>query len=215
MISRIRHGSVTLALHLLRRGRGRSLLWLHGLGERAPAAAPEATRAWPGPVYALDFTGHGQSSLPVAGGYTAELLMADADAALARLGSAALVGCGVGAYAALLLAGGRPAEVRGAVLADGPGLSGGGPSPRPPSPPAVAPRGGPPDPYALAELSIDVRPPDYATVFADLAAERSGLEAPLAVAAAERPAWLAALIGRPGVVERALEPALAALAVGP
>ena len=63
--------------------------------------------------------------------------MADADAALARLGRATLLGRGLGAYVALLLAGARPKPVRGAILCDGPGLAGGGS--RPGSPTVIVP----------------------------------------------------------------------------
>ena len=55
-------------------GTGRPLLLLHGLGERSPTAVPDHLAAWPGPVWALDFTGHGASSVPRGGGYTAEML---------------------------------------------------------------------------------------------------------------------------------------------
>ena len=48
------------------------------------------------PVWALDFTGHGASSMPVGGGYFCELLMADVDAALAHLGPTTLYGRGLG-----------------------------------------------------------------------------------------------------------------------
>jgi pimeloyl-ACP methyl ester carboxylesterase len=191
---------VDLALHPLRRGDGPVLLLLHALGERSPERAPDEAAAWPGPIYALDFTGHGDSTVPVGGGYTAELLMADADIALAQLGEASLLGRGVGAYAALLLAGSRPTTVRGAVLCDGPGLAGGSPEPiygEPP--PSASATGRAPDPFALAELARDVRPPDYATVFATLAVERSGLDPALAICAEERPPWLAGMVDRPGV----------------
>src|SRR5262245_32807457 len=97
----LQHNRIRLALHALRAGAGRPLLLLHGLGERAPAHAPDEYAGWTGPVYALDFTGHGQSNVPAGGGYTCELLMADADAALARLGKATVVGRGLGAYVAL------------------------------------------------------------------------------------------------------------------
>ncbi len=63
------------------------------------------------------------------GGYTAEVLLADVDAALAHLGPCTLVGRGLGAYVALLAAGARATAVRGAILLDGPGLAGGGPFP--------------------------------------------------------------------------------------
>ena len=95
--------------------------------------------------------------------------MADADAALAELGQATVLGRGLGAYVALLLAGARPADVVGAILADGPGLAGGATVPTSPSffplPPALVA----PDPYALVELTRDVRPPDYAAAFVRLA----------------------------------------------
>lgn len=216
MITWLQHARIRLALHTLRPGEGRPLLVLHGLGERCPEGAPEELRAWPGPLFALDFTGHGASQLPVGGGYTAELLMADADTALAHLGRATLVGYGVGAYAALLLAGARPEEIRGAALCDGPGLAGGGPKPLYGLGPAVVPATAePPDPFALLELTRDVRPPDYAGLFARLAATRSGLDPAIAVCAVERPPWLAALAGADGVVEQPLEAALVGFARAP
>ena len=77
----------------------------HGLGERAPADVPRYLDAWHGPIAALDFTGHGLSTIPRGGGYTAEVLLADADAALRAVGEATVLGRGLGAYVALLLAG--------------------------------------------------------------------------------------------------------------
>jgi pimeloyl-ACP methyl ester carboxylesterase len=119
------HNQVQLALHQLRPGEGRALLLLHGLGESSPDRVPAWAEAWPGPVHALDFTGHGASTVPAGGGYNAEILLADADAALAHLGEVTVVGRGLGAYVALMLAGARAAHVKGAVLCDGPGLAGG------------------------------------------------------------------------------------------
>jgi pimeloyl-ACP methyl ester carboxylesterase len=138
--------------------------------------------------------------------------MADADAALARLGSATLLGRGVGAYVALLLAGARPRQVRGAILCDGPGLAGGGS--RPGSPTVIVPwlagRGrAAPDPFALAELARDLRPPDYATAFLRQATQLSGLARPISVCAVERPDWLRAVVAEPEVEETTLEAALA------
>jgi hypothetical protein len=49
---------------------------------------------------------------------------------------------------------------------------------------------GPPDPFALLELSHDVRPPDYAGIFARTAVQDSGLARPISVCALERPDWL-------------------------
>jgi pimeloyl-ACP methyl ester carboxylesterase len=202
----LRHNKIDLALHRLRGPASagaddRPLLHLHGLGERSPAAVPPHLAAWPGPVWALDFTGHGASTVPRGGGYFCELLMADVDTALAHLGPATVYGRGLGAYVALLIAGARPDLVRGAILDDGPGLAGGGVEPGTPFVLGV-PLGasGPPDPYALLELSHDVRPPDYATSYARQAATLSDLDTPLAVAAVVRPPWLAAVAAEPGAV---------------
>lgn len=205
------HGKIELALHHLRAGEGRPLLLLHALGEASPTVVPaHVADAWPGPIHALDFTGHGASTVPAGGGYTAEFLMADADAALAHLGEVTVLGRGLGAYVGLMLAGARPTQVRGAILDDGPGLAGGGPRPMSPVLSRIdpsAPR--PPDPYALAELSSDVRPPDYATTFVRQAVHLSGLDPCLAVSARVRPHWLAEVADEYGVVE---EPVVAALA---
>ncbi|MEN8159752.1 MAG: alpha/beta hydrolase [Myxococcota bacterium] len=209
LVERLVHVKVELALHTLRSGPGRSLLLLHGLGERTPAAVPPELETWPGPVYGLDFTGHGQSTIPRGGGYTCEVLMGDADTALRHLKQATIVGRGLGAYVALLLAGARPADVRGAILRDGLGLAGGGPTPGTPSIPFPNPgAGGTPDPFALVELSRDVRPPDYATAFLRQANELSGLEHPVSVCAAERPDWLDAVVREPGTRECPLTSAL-------
>lgn len=210
---RLQHGSVDLALHTLRAGEGRALLLLHGLGERAPSSVPAPCEAWAGPIVALDFTGHGDSDIPAGGGYTAEMLMADADAALASLGTATVLGRGLGAYIALLLAGARPEEVRGAILADGPGLAGGGPTPTSPLVAAVDHHSvTPPDPWALAELTRDPRPPDYAATFLRQAVMFSGLDEPVLVSAIGRPPWLEAIVGEPGVRTSTLADAVATYA---
>ena len=101
-ITWLTHVRVRLALHHLRDGSGRPLLLLHGLGEASPDAAPDWAEAWPGAVLALDFTGHGDSTVPVGGGYTAELLLADADIALAHVGAATVVFPGASERAAVL-----------------------------------------------------------------------------------------------------------------
>lgn len=206
--SMLRHGKASLALHHLREGDGRALLLLHGLGEHAPTAEPSWCRDWSGPVAALDFTGHGASTIPRGGGYSAEMLLADADAALAALGEVTVVGRGLGAYIALQLAGARAKSVRGAVLADGPGLAGGAVVPTSSSFLALEPRGTPPDPYALFELSRDLRPPDYATLFVRMAVEGSGLEEPITVAAVVRPLWLSAVADEVGVAQAKIREAL-------
>jgi pimeloyl-ACP methyl ester carboxylesterase len=208
----LHHGKVRLALHELRGGSGRALLLLHGLGEQSPPACPPWAAEWPGPVMALDFTGHGASTIPRGGGYSAEVLVADADAALAELGTVTVVGRGLGAYIALQLAGARARQVRGAVLTDGPGLIGGGTQPTTFSVVSMPPRSAPPDPYALLELSRDLRPPDYATIFARLAVEHSGLDEPITVSAVIRPPWLAAVADEVGVAQASIPDALAAYA---
>jgi pimeloyl-ACP methyl ester carboxylesterase len=204
------HGHVTLALHELRGGEGLPLLLLHGLGERTAAHVPATVASWPGPVFGLDFTGHGGSTIPHGGGYYCEVLMGDVDAALAHLGAATVYGRGLGAYIALLIAGARTDLVQGAILGDGPGLAGGGPAPGSPFivlPPASAVT--PPDPFALVELASDIRPPDYATAFARQATQNSALDEPIAVVARGRPDWLAAVAAEPGVRQTTLPEAVA------
>jgi pimeloyl-ACP methyl ester carboxylesterase len=106
-----------------------------------------------------------------------------------------VVGRGLGAYVALLLAGARPAQVRGAILRDGPGLAGGGNSTRSPYIPVVDMNQlAPPDPFAIADLAIDVRPPSYSTSYALLAEQESGLDRPVMVCAREHPEWLDAVM---------------------
>lgn len=211
----LRHGRIDLALHQLRAGEGRALLCLHGLGEHSRPDAwvedgsPPWAGEWNGPIWGLDFTGHGQSTVPSGGGYTAEMLLGDADAALESLGEATIVGRGLGAYVALMAAGARAGRVAGAVLCDGPGLAGGGIQPGTPF--VVLPQfgiGRAPDPFAMVELARDVRPPDYAVNFVRLAFESSAVPEPIAVAAVVRPEWLSAVASEPGVVSTSLERAL-------
>jgi pimeloyl-ACP methyl ester carboxylesterase len=206
------HNRITLALHHLREGEGRPLLYLHGLGEAAPTTIPRWLDAWTGPIAALDFTGHGQSTIPIGGGYTSEILLADADIALAELGQATVFGRGLGAFVALMLAGSRPTDVVGAVLADGPGLAGGPTFPTSQSFVTIPKSEGPPDPYALIELTRDLRPPDYAAAFVRLALNGSPLDEPIAVSAVFRPPWLEAVAAEPGVAHASIAEALATYA---
>ena len=207
------HSRVRLALHTLREGDGRPLLLLHALAEHSPAEVPVDAGAWPGPVHALDFTGHGASTVPVGGGYTAEVLMGDADIALAHLGPSTVLGRGLGAYIALMIAGARPDLVRGAVLDDGAGLAGGGENPGSVYLPPLMPADGTtPDPWALTDLSRDLRPGDYATAYVRLALQFSGLDTPVSLAARFRPPWVTAVAAEPGVRECSVPDALAAYA---
>ena len=137
--------------------------------------------------------------------------MGDVDAAIAHLGIVTIYGRGLGAYVGLLAAGGRAEQVQGAILADGPGLAGGGPWPGSPSVATAVsapPPGGTPDPWAIYELTRDVRPPDYAATFARQASTRSGLDTAIAVVGVNRPPWLEGVVAEPGVVECTLDEAL-------
>jgi pimeloyl-ACP methyl ester carboxylesterase len=156
------HNKVQLALHQLRDGAGRPLLLLHGLGEQSPAVAPDVGGHVAGPgVRARLHRPRRQH------GADGRRLFGRDDAgrrrrALAHLGEATVVGRGLGAYVALMLAGARPQQVHGAVLCDGPGLWGGSTGPTSTSYHSVDPPYGAPDPNALIDLSRDLRPPDYA-----------------------------------------------------
>lgn len=204
------HGRITLALHPLREGDGRPLLHLHGLGLRSPDDVPFDLEGWPGPIYALDFTGHGDSSAPKGGGYTPEVLMGDVDAAIEHLGAVTLIGYGLGAYVALIAAAARTDAVHGAILCDGPGLAGGGPFPGTPTVARIDPDAPvPPDQFAMAELSKDIRPPDYAVDFVQLIVTHSKTpKPPIAVCARARPEWLAAVIDELGTSPVSLADAL-------
>ncbi len=93
----LQHGRIALALHHLRESEhGWPLLLLHGLGERSPDAVGLDIAGWTGSVYALDFTGHGDSQNPAGGGYSAEILMADVDTALSNSDPAPFLGAGSG-----------------------------------------------------------------------------------------------------------------------
>jgi pimeloyl-ACP methyl ester carboxylesterase len=206
------HHHATLGLHRLADGDGttRPLLLLHGLGERTPASVPDVFAGWPGPVYGLDFTGHGASTVPVGGGYSAEILLADADAAVRELGPCTVAGRGLGAYIALLLAGARAEVVQGTVLLDGPGLIATDNGPGSQVPVTVDPdTPAPPDPFALLELSRDIRTADYAGVLVRMALLGSSVEQPITVATVNRPAWLAAVADEPGVTQDDAASALA------
>ena len=237
---RLSRHRVELALHRLQSGpvapaaseaRGGAsadavpLLRLHALGGRAVEPGPMGFEAWPGPVWGLDFTGHGASSRPVGGGYSPELLLADADAALAYLGPVVVAGWGLGAYVGLLLAGARPSLVRALVLAEGAGLAGASTDasvvhiidhPPLPIPANASPAGADPagesgedpgaDPFAWAELQVDPRPAAYALGYLRRAAGHPGRPAgPVAVVAVDpgpQPGWLHAVEAEESVAGR-------------
>ena len=214
----LRHNKVDLALHQLRAATDaapRPLLLLHGLGDHTPAAVPAWVDTWTGAIVGLDFTGHGRSSIPSGGGYTAELLLGDADAALAALvdespdGKITVLGRGLGGYIALQLAGARSSQVHGAIVLDGPGLAGGPTGPTSQSFFSLPAAERTPDPYALVELGRDLRPPDYVRSFVQLAIAGSDLEEPIAVCSVFRPDWLAEVASEHGVMDVPLAEALA------
>jgi pimeloyl-ACP methyl ester carboxylesterase len=216
-VTTVRHNKIDLALHQLRAAideTARPLLLLHGLGEHTPAEAPAWVTSWQGAIVGLDFTGHGNSTIPSGGGYTAELLLGDADAALAALveqspdGMITVFGRGLGAYIGLQLAGARASQVHGAIMLDGPGLAGGPTGPTSQSFFSLPPSNTTPDPYALVELGRDLRPPDYVRSFVQLALAGSKLEEPVAVCTVFRPEWLAAVADEHGVMDVPLAEAL-------
>jgi pimeloyl-ACP methyl ester carboxylesterase len=214
----LQHGRISLALHHLRESEhGWPLLLLHGLGEHSPDAVGLDIAGWTGSIYALDFTGHGDSQNPAGGGYSAEILMADVDTALTALGPCTVLGRGLGGYIALLIAGARPSLVRGAIIDDGLGLMGGGGSPGSihldmPNRLTSPDRESTPDPYALLEMSSDIRPADYASSYAFAASQGTENRVSVAVVAKVRPAWLSAIVDQFGVEEMPLTDALAAFA---
>ncbi len=102
--------------------------------------------------------------------------------------------------------------MHGAVLADGPGLAGGGHQPPSPYVALLEPsQPGLPDPYALLELSRDVRPPDYALDFVRFAVEDAQVPNPIVVSARVRPDWLAAVAADIGVLDLPIDEALLAV----
>jgi len=90
-VREIYNGRVRLALHELAGGDGTPLLLLHRLGGSSRDWGREID-AWPGPVLALDFSGHGASAWRRGGSYHIEHFLSDADVALAAAGISEAVG---------------------------------------------------------------------------------------------------------------------------
>jgi len=201
------HSRASVALHELASGSGPTLLCLHAA---FGSSADFRGVAWPGRVLALDFAGHGASSRLRSGAYFPEVIALDADAALSHAGTACVIGAGVGAYVALMLAGARPSRVPAALLLPGAGLEGGGELPDfagerdgferwhsfGPELPGCDP--------AVRRLERDVRPRDYARDFA-LGARRLLF----AEDGAPRPPWWMAARDAPAAVSAPAEPSAA------
>lgn len=166
---RLRHARQHLELHQLSDRSGRSLLLLHELfGSSEDWQA--VSDAWPGPVYALDFPGHGRSDWLAGGAYWPEYFAASVDIALQQIGAAAIAGAGFGAYMALLIAGGRPDLVPAALLLPGAGLAGIGSDPdlsRPlPDFAALTSRASPGSDPLVAGVELYWRPTEYVEMLA-------------------------------------------------
>jgi pimeloyl-ACP methyl ester carboxylesterase len=196
---KLQHGRVSIELHSLHEGVGETLLLLHAVGGCADDWR-DTSRVWPGPVFALDFAGHGGSGHVRGGGYYPEYFLADADLALQHVGGrAAVAGAGLGAYVALLLAGARPEGVRAVLLLPGRGLMGGGTEPDFGELAAVglealrarmqadARRYAPGSDPMVSDCEHDIRPPDYVAEFA--AAARCPLFSEAVAKSGEEPAW--------------------------
>lgn len=183
----LKHGRLTIQLLQLSQGDSPEtppLLLLHALGSSAAEWRSDWDRAggegtlWNGPVYALDFVGHGQSDHVTGRYYYPELFLVDADRALEEIGDRAyLVGAGIGAYVAMLLAGSRPDRIPAALLLSGRGLASGGVQPNFDHPPAgidswqagiqraARAYSESTDPF-VATCEQDIRPAEYASEFA-------------------------------------------------
>ena len=90
------HDKTKLAFHTVRDGEGPALLLLHALGESSPrTVGPDLRPAGLRPYGSSISLATVSPRYLGGGGYTAEILMGDADCALAVLGSATLVGRGL------------------------------------------------------------------------------------------------------------------------
>jgi pimeloyl-ACP methyl ester carboxylesterase len=201
---RIRNGRVEIVLHERTAGEGTPLLLLHALyGSSADWGAEVET--WPGPVFALDFAGHGASGRVRGGAYDFERFLSDADLALRALvvdggHRAVLAGAGLGAWYALVLAGARADRVPGCLLAPGAGLGGRGERPNPldvqpvlPTPEQAAAFRGDADPY-VSMADRELQPSWFSQPFAEAARGLVLLED-----GEERPAWWRAAARVPDV----------------
>ena len=87
-----------------------------------------------------------------------------------------------------------------AVLLDGPGMIAADNGPGSGAPLTVDPAAPtPPDPFALLELTRDIRTADYAASLVRMSQQGSPFTEPITVATINRPTWLAAVADEPGV----------------
>ena len=192
------------------RRRGPALLHLHGSACVRRTTCRSTSSRGPVAIYALDFTGHGDSTSPKGGGYTPELLMGDVDAAINHIGDVRRSSDAASARTSRCSR--RPrATTRCAArsCATGPACRvGARPPGRRPSSRVDPSAPVPPDPFALAELSKDVRPPDYAVDFVRLVLAHTQTPNPIAVCAKARPEWLTAVLDELGAAPVTIAEAL-------
>ena len=196
------NGRTSLHLQRLRDGEGMPLLLLHDLFGSL-ADWQDRPIEWTGPVWALDFAGHGKSTWRPGGAYYPELFVTDADAALEEIGTSCLAGIGLGAYVALLLAGARTERVPGTLLLPGTGMEGGGEEPaqipqagyldelKRAHAGAETPQDSATDPRVVLARN-DIRPVDYAESFGTRSQKLVLVED-----GANRPGWWEAVSGLP------------------
>ena len=205
---RLVHGRTQIELHELREGAGVPLLLLHELGASALAWDDAVVASWPGSVYALDFSGHGDSEFNPGGAYPPEHFLAEADIALHAIrptGECAVAGAGIGAYVGLMLAAARRDQIAAALLLPGRGLEGGGAVPDrenrtissleqwEAATERMAARYLPGTDRDVSECENDIRPDDYVKEFARAA--RRLLLSEAVSRQAEVPSWWHLLSG--------------------
>jgi hypothetical protein len=96
------------------------------------------------------------------------------------------------------------------MLLDGPGADARSSGPGSSIPPPVDELAvAPPDPFALADLSRDIRTPDYAAIWVRMALLAATVPNPVAVCTVNRPEWLHAVVDEPGVLDVRVDQALA------
>ena len=218
------HGKIDLALHHLRPapdadGRRHAAAAAPPRPRRGVADRGALVRGRRGPGRSRRSTSRATvgSTMPHGGGYTAEILLADADAALGALTvddpDAARSRCSAGGSARTSPSS-SPAPGRRRCTAPssptGPGSPAGRRGRRRRASSRSRPTARTPDPYALVELGRDLRPPDYAASFVRLALAGSPSTSRSPCTAMIRPEWLDAVANEHGVMDVPLAEALTA-----